>query len=249
MTKISIITVVYNAEQTISQCIESVINQDYPEIEYLVIDGGSNDGTLEKIKAFQNKITHFISEKDKGLYDAMNKGVRLATGDFVGIVNADDFLAGNHVISSLVSLINMHPTAEMICSSVSIHKGEVWDKAWRNYDATKFRLWQFRIGIQPPHPGAYIKRTLFDKVGLYNIKYRISGDFDLLLRMLYVNKAQAIYSSFISVKMRDGGLSSMGLKSKIRMNNEDLDALRKQGIYSNKILIWSKYIFKIFQLN
>jgi glycosyltransferase involved in cell wall biosynthesis len=246
--KISIVTVVFNADPTIAQCIESVLNQDYPHIEYIIVDGKSTDDTLRIVHSYQERIDVIISEKDKGLYDAMNKGIQAASGDFIGIVNADDFLASPYVISHLASLITSHPNAEAICSSVAIFKEDKWNKPWRIYDATRFKLWQFRLGIQPPHPGCYIKRECFSQYGNYNSKYRISGDFDILLRFLYVHRIKAIYTDFISVHMRDGGLSSMGLKSKIKMNNEDLDALKSQGIYSNKLMVWSKYLIKIFQL-
>lgn len=245
--KVSIITVVYNGSKTIAQCIESVIGQNYPNIEYIVIDGNSTDGTQAIVAAYQHKISTFVSEPDKGLYDAMNKGVQRASGDIVGIVNADDFLADNLVISRIVKLFEDNDT-DAVCSSVAIYKNEDFVKPWRFYDATRFRLWQFRIGIQPPHPGFYVKRTYYQNLGLHDTQFRISGDFDILLRMLYVHKIKATYTKFISVKMRDGGISSKDWESKIKMNKEDLISLKKYGIKSNIVLIWFKYFIKVFQL-
>lgn len=245
--KISIVTVVYNGSKTIAQCIDSVLAQNYPNIEYIVVDGNSKDGTQDIVKRYGTKVSTFISEPDKGLYDAMNKGVSVATGDIVGILNADDFFANNEVISQIAELFTSK-SVDAVCSSVAIYKDENFDKPWRLYNAKNFRLWQFRIGIQPPHPGFYVKKEWYDKLGLYDKQFKISGDFDLLLRMLFVNKIKAVYTDLLSVKMRDGGVSSKDFKSKVLMNKEDLTSLRKNGIKSNLFLIWCKYLLKIFQL-
>lgn len=245
--KVSIITVVYNGSQTIAQCIDSVINQTYSNIEYIVIDGNSSDGTQSIVSSYANKITTFISEPDKGLYDAMNKGIQRASGDIIGIVNADDFLADNQVISKIVAIFNSRQT-DAVSSSIAIYKNDNFKKIWRFYNAKRFRLWQFRIGIQPPHPGFYVKKECYENFGIYDPQFSISGDFDLLLRMLYIHKIKCIYSDLISVKMRDGGISSKDFKSKIKMNREDLVSLRKNGIKSNILLIWLKYFIKFFQL-
>ena len=245
--KISIITVCYNANEHISKCIDSVLAQDYKNIEYIIIDGASSDGTIETIKVYGDKISKFISEKDKGIYDAMNKGVSLATGDVVGILNADDIYANSQVISTIVTAFK-GSKVDAICSDVGIYKDTAFQNQFRYYKASRFKLWQFRLGMQPPHPGFFVKNECYIKHGNFYDSYRISADFDLMLRFLWVHKTTFANIPFMSVKMLDGGASSSGLKSKIKMNKEDLDSLKRNGIYSNTFLIWSKYFLKVFQL-
>ncbi|MBC7425285.1 MAG: glycosyltransferase [Bacteroidia bacterium] len=245
--KISIITVVYNAESTIAQCVESVLSQEHPDIEYIVVDGNSKDNTINVLEPYRNKISHLVSEPDKGLYDAMNKGIRLATGDIVGILNADDFYASNQVLNYVNSQFT-NSDIEGLCTDVAIYKNENFTKPFRYYSAQSFSTWQFIIGIQPPHPGFFVKKNCYDKFGLYDPEYRIAGDFELLLRFIKINKIKTVYNNFLSVKMRDGGLSASGFKSKVKMNKEDLKALKKHGIFSFGLLIWTKYIFKLKQL-
>lgn len=245
--KISIVTVCYNANKHIHKCIESVLNQDYSNVEYIIVDGASNDGTKETIQSYGDKISTFVSEKDKGIYDAMNKGVALATGEVVGILNADDIYANNEVISTIAEAFEQNKV-DAICSDVGIYKDSDFTQQFRYYKASKFKLWQFRLGMQPPHPGFFVKNECYQKFGNFYDSYRISADFDLLMRFLWVHKIPYKNMDFMSVKMLDGGASASGLKSKIKMNKEDLDSLKRQGIYSNSLLIWSKYFFKVFQL-
>lgn len=246
---ISIITVCYNAERTINQTINSVLNQDYPDIEYILIDGASTDGTWGIIHSNRHRIAKSLSEPDKGLYDAINKGLDLATGDVVGLLHSDDFYRDNHVLSHIANLFLANPKTEAVSSSVQIFKDEDFITAFRTYNATKFRKWQFRMGIQPPHPGFFIRMEALKKVGKYDISYRISGDFDWLLRALWIHNLKTIYTEFITVCMRDGGMSSSGLKSKIRMNAEDLRSLKSHHLFSNSIFIYCKYLIKAFQVN
>ena len=246
--KVSVITVVYNGEKTIAEAINSVLSQDYDNIEYIIVDGASKDGTMSIVNQFGNKISKVVSEPDKGLYDAMNKGLALATGDVIGILNADDLYANNQVVSAIVSTFEQNQELDAVSSDVAIYKEENFSRPWRYYAAKSFRLWQFRLGIQPPHPGFFVKRTVYEKYGNFDTQYRISADFDLLLRFLYIHKTKTKYIDLLSVKMRDGGLSSQGLKSKILMNKEDLHSLRKNGVWSFGLLIWSKYLIKVFQL-
>ncbi|MDI1235323.1 MAG: glycosyltransferase family 2 protein [bacterium] len=247
--KVSIITICFNAEKTIGQTIESVLNQQYNNIEYIIIDGASKDNTLSVIEPFRLRISKVISEPDKGLYDAFNKGLRLATGDIIGILNSDDFYPNSMVIQKVVNIFNNNAGAEAVSTSVQIFKNNQFIQPFRTYKAKNFKLWQFRFGMQPPHPGFFITKEALSKVGYYNDQYRISGDFDWLLRAILLNKVKTIYDNFITVYMRDGGLSASGFSSKKRMNQENLKSLRSNGIYSNQLLIYSKYLFKIFQLN
>jgi glycosyltransferase involved in cell wall biosynthesis len=245
--KVSIITICFNAENTISDTIQSVINQTYQNIEYIIVDGASKDQTLNIVNSFSSPMIKVISEPDKGLYDALNKGFKMATGDIIAALHADDLYASNHVIDDVVDLFLKHQT-EAVSSSVYIFKHNDFKKPYRKYQADKFREWQLRMGIQPPHPGFFISKQALLKVGYFDIKYKISGDFDWLLRAIKVHRLRIFYSPYVSVWMRDGGISSSGWKSKVLMNQEDLDALKKNGFYSNLPYIYLKYLIKIFQM-
>lgn len=247
--KISIITICFNAEKTIAQTIQSVFNQLYENIEYIIIDGASTDNTLKEIEPYKQRISTLISESDKGLYDAFNKGLNRATGDIIGILNSDDFYPNNEVIGKVINLFNSHPNSEAVSTSVQIFKNNQFTQPFRTYHAKSFKKWQFRLGMQPPHPGFFITKNALTKVGNYNDQFRISGDFDWLLRAIWVNNIKTTYSNLITVFMRDGGLSASGFSSKKRMNNENLKSLKANGIYSNLIFIYAKYLLKIFQLN
>ncbi len=246
--KFSIITICYNAEKTIADTIKSVVEQNYPNIEYIIIDGGSKDLTLKAIEPYKYKIATLVSEPDKGLYDALNKGLKLATGDIIGLLHADDFYADNNVLAYIESLFEDNKTMECISSSVNIYKNNIFNKQYRLYKATRFKLWQFRLGMQPPHPGFFFKKEVLQKVGLFNTNFKISGDFDWLLRTIKVNKAKVMYTPFISVSMRHGGISSSGFKSTFLMNKENLKSIKANGLNSNLIIIYLKYFIKIFQL-
>jgi glycosyltransferase involved in cell wall biosynthesis len=246
--KVSIITVCYNSAKTISDTIQSVIKQDYKGIEYIIIDGVSKDNTLEIIKAFTQENILVTSEKDHGLYDAMNKGIKQASGDIICFLHSDDFYADNGVISHIVELFEKDTTLEVISSSVNIYKHEKFEKPFRVYRADRFRSWQFRLGMQPPHPGIFVKKEAIQKTGFFNSGYKISADFDWILRLLRIYKSKTLYTSFTSVKMRDGGVSSSGFNSKKVMNRENLRILKSHGIYSNTLLIYAKYLLKIFQV-
>lgn len=247
--KVSIITICYNAEKTIAQTIQSVLDQSYENIEYIIIDGASKDSTKKIIEFFESNISKVISEPDKGLYNAFNKGLNQVTGDIIGILNSDDFYPNTSVIKQIVELFESNPNIDAISTSVQIFKHNQFNQPYRTYHAKSFKPWQFRIGIQPPHPGFFITKSALLKVGNYNEQFRISGDFDWLLRAIWVHRLKVVYTNLVTVFMRDGGLSSSGFSSKKRMNEENLWSLRTNGIYSNLVFVYSKYLLKIFQLN
>jgi glycosyltransferase involved in cell wall biosynthesis len=246
--KVSIITVCYNAGNTIADTIKSVIGQDYKDIEYIIIDGASTDQTLEVINSFPKDNILVVSEKDHGLYDALNKGFALATGDIIGILHSDDLYPHPHVVSDIALMFNTNKVIDAVSSSVHIFKNNQFKKPFRIYKAKSFRPWQFRLGIQPPHPGFFSRRKLVQKAGNFNTSYRISGDFDWLLRVIHVHKAKVLYTDYVSVYMRDGGVSASGIKSKTLMNNENLTIIKSHGMYTNKLMIYLKYFLKVFQL-
>jgi glycosyltransferase involved in cell wall biosynthesis len=236
--KVSIITVTFNSEKYLEDTLVSIFSQSYPDIESIVIDGKSMDGTLSILQKYQNKIT-FISEPDTGIYDAMNKGIKLATGDIIGILNSDDVLFDNEIINKVVHSFS----SDVDCVYGNVILVNEFNKIVRNYSSANFELKDFEFGHMPPHPSFYIRKEAFQKFGYYNTSFMISADYDLLLRFLYIHKLKSKYLDFIVVKMRDGGISS-SLKNKWLLNNEILVACRLQNINTNFFKVYSKYIFK-----
>ncbi len=238
---ISVITTTFNSASTVDDTIQSVLKQNYPQVEHIIIDGGSNDNTLDIVK----KYTHlkWISEPDEGLYYGMNKGLNLATGEIIGILNSDDLYANENVLSQVVTEIG---NADGLLSNISIFDGPT-GKTVRNYSAVKWKKWMFRIGWQPPHPGAFFRSSVYKKHGHFNTKYRISADFDILFRFIYHHKISYVKSNFQSVKMRAGGLSQSGFKNLKIANNEDNQAIKSYGYFSFNLLIYTKYILKMVQ--
>lgn len=241
--KFSIITVVYNNE-CIGTAIESVIRQDYPWIEYIIVDGGSTDHTLDIIGAYRNKIQKVVSEPDLGIYDAINKGIKLATGDILGLLHADDFLSDDNVISRIASVFKQYPGINAAYADVIFTDREDLGKVTRYYSSRHFKPWMFKFGFQPAHPTFYAKRDLFAQYGLYSTRYKIAGDFELLMRFLYIHKVKALYVKDVWVKMRMGGVSTAGLKSLLRLNGEILHACRSNEVYTNTLMVYSKYMVK-----
>lgn len=242
--KVSIVTVCYNSARTLQETIESVLTQTYLNIEYIIIDGNSTDETPVILAQYQNHIAHMVSEPDRGLYDAMNKGIALSTGEVIGILNSDDILAHSGVIADVVAAMN--DNTEAICSDVNIFKDKK-ENVVRRYRCTRWKPWMFRIGHQPPHPGFFVRKRCYEKYGNFDLQYKRAADFELLLRFIGVNKINTKFLPYTSVLMRSGGSSQQGLKAISEANIEDHRALRKHGYFSVLPLIWCKYFLKIFQ--
>ena len=245
--KISIITVVWNGKDTIRHAIDSVLNQTYKDIEYIVIDADSIDGTVEIVKSYGNKITKFVSEKDDGLYDAMNKGIALATGDIIGILNSDDFYPNQHVISDVAQCFEMTANVDMVLGNVDFVPAENLSKIVRFYSSFKFAPWKLRYGFMPAHPAAFIKRTAYKKVGLYKLGYKIAADFEMFVRMLIMYKLTYVKLDQALVRMRIGGVSSSGIKSYWIITREILQALKRNGVYSNLFFVFMRLPVKFIQ--
>lgn len=244
--KVSIVTVVYNCAETIQGCIESVLNQDYSDVEYIIVDGGSKDGTLDVIEKYKSQLGHFISERDKGIYDAMNKGIRLATGDIVGILNADDFFYSTGTISEIVSAFKNDATIDATIADI-VFVNEDNSRILRHYNARKWKPEKFAWGYMPPHPSFFCKRELFDKLGLYKTDYKIAADYELLIRFLYVNKINYKYIPMITTRMRMGGVSTKNLNSILTLNKEIKRACKENNLGTSFLKIYTKYIFKPFE--
>lgn len=242
--KISIITVCYNSETTIRETIESVIGQTHPGIEYIVVDGASTDSTLSIINEYRKDISILISEPDKGIYDAMNKGVAAASGDFVGILNSDDIFINNNVIEELVSFLQQNPDVDGSYADLVFVKRDNVNIITRKYSSKIFSPSKIRFGIMCPHPTFYAKREIFHKLGLYDIDYPIAADFELITRFI-IGGVNLRRFDLIMVKMREGGISTSGFWQRIIQNFELVRACKKNGIYTNILFIGMKIPYKL----
>ena len=245
--KISIITVSYNSAKTIEDTITSILNQDYPDIEYIIIDGASTDGTMKIVNRYEQQISCVISEPDKGIYDAMNKGIKLATGDIIGILNADDFYIGSHVVTRVVKEFQLSNVGAVFADLVYVKPGNL-NKIERRYSSKAFTPTKFAYGWMPAHPTFFLKKKYYDRYGLYKTDYQIAADYELLIRMLYLNKVPYNYIPEVFIKMRLGGVSTSSLQSNIILNKEILRACTENGIKTNLIKIYSKYPKKLLEL-
>lgn len=244
--KVSIITVSLNNAEYIEACIQSVINQDYVNIEYIVIDGGSTDGTIDIIKKYENKINAWISEPDEGMYDAINKGINISTGDIIGILHSDDLYIDEHVIGVVVQAFRNN--IDSVYADLLYVERDNLENVVRYYDSSVFQVSKFAYGWMPAHPTCFIKKNVYEKYGLYQTDYVIAADFELLVRFYAKHRVSYSYLPRIIVKMRTGGLSTRNFKSNTILNSEILRACRENGIETNIFKIYSKYLFKIFQL-
>ena len=226
--KVSIITSCYNRKATISGAIESVLAQDYPDIEYIIVDGASTDGSLEVIRSYGERITKVISEPDHGMYEAINKGIRTATGDVIGLLHSDDFLYNDHVISHIVKQLE-ETGADFLYGNGLFVDSNNTDKVIRNWIGGTYRTWKVRHGWLPLHPTCYIRKEAIIKRGLYNETYKIAADSDFLLRYLMGGDLTVTYLNEYIVRMRMGGLSTDNGKRK-QMWKEDIRVYHSHGI-------------------
>lgn len=244
--KVSIITVCLNSIRTIEQCIQSVIGQTHSNIEYIIVDGKSSDGTIDMIEKYSDNIAHYSSKRDKGIYDAMNRGLEKATGDYVIFLNADDYYSTSR---SIETLVNHATVSKKDCyfGDIEFVSPKNASKVVRRFRSTHFKPVKFRFGFQPPHPTFFAKKCLYDRLGGYYPQFRIAGDFELMSRFLVVSGATYEHVPEILVTMRHGGISTAGLRSKIVMNKEIYQACKLNNIGTNYLMIYSKYLTKIFE--
>ena len=247
MTKISIITVVYNNSKTIGWAIESILAQDYPNIEHIIIDGASTDGTIDIIKSYSDRIAKFISEPDKGIYDAMNKGLKLATGDIIGILNSDDFYASNTAISDIVREFDTKKV-DLVFGDLVFVKPEDLNKIVRTYSTPDFHPDKFAWGWMPPHPTCYIKKSVYQRYGYFKTDYRIAADYEILTRFMAKHRITYSHIPKVLIKMRTGGVSTRNLKSNRILNQEIVRCCAENGIKTNALKVYSKYLTKVSQV-
>lgn len=244
--KVSIITIAFNSAETIEDTIQSVIAQDYNNIEYIIIDGGSNDDTLNIIEKYKDWIHKVISEPDKGIYDAMNKGVNNASGDLIGILNSDDFYAHSDVISKVVSKITEANTDSIYADLVYVDRNNT-NEVTRKWISGSYEDGMFLKGWMPPHPTFFLKKICYDKYGTYTLKLKSAADYELMLRMLHKHKISTTYLPQIITKMRVGGESNVSIKNRIRANKEDAEAWRMNGLKPGAFTRFKKPLSKVKQ--
>lgn len=244
--KVSLITVTYNSDKTLRDTINSVLAQTYEDIEYIVVDGLSKDKTVDIIREYEPQFAgrmKWISEKDSGLYDAMNKGIRMTTGDVVGILNSDDFFSSNDVIEKVVAGFTQDTDA--VYGDIHFVNPDNLQRCVRYYSSKIFKRSLMRMGFIPAHPSFYCRKECFEKFGYYKTDYKIAADFDLLLRFIYVHQIRIKYLPVDMVTMRLGGASTDGWKSRLVMMNEHLRSFKENGVKTNRFWLSLRYFYKI----
>lgn len=244
--KVSIITVSCNSVDTIEDTILSVSSQSYPEIEHIIIDGASTDGTTDIINNHKAKITYFISEPDMGIYDAMNKGIARANGDLVGILNADDLYYDCNVIASIVAEFKKTNTDSIFADLVYVKKNDT-SKVVRYYRSKNFKPYRFAFGWMPAHPTFFAKKEVYQRYGVYRTDYKIAADYELLVRFIATHKISYSYMPKILVRMRMGGVSTRSLKNTWTLNREIIRACKDNGISTNILKVLTKYPAKLLE--
>lgn len=245
---VSVITVSFNSEATIRGTLESVRNQNYENIEHVVVDGASKDQTISIVNEYREGLGTVISEPDQGLYDAMNKGVSASTGDIIGILNSDDFFESDDVIAAVVKVFENHPEIDVVFGDVVFVEPKNLEKITRYYRSGHFRPWKLRFGWMPAHPATFVRTSAYKRVGMYRQDMRISADYEMFVRWLLVEKLRYEYLPRVLVRMRSGGVSTSGVKSSIRLNREIVRACRDNGVYTNILFVLSKIPFKLMEL-
>ena len=244
--RISIITVVYNDVTNILETIKSVRHQTYKNIEYIIIDGDSNDGTKELIQNNIELIDFFKSEADNGIYDAINKGIRAASGDYVGFLHCGDLFIDKYVIAKVANEIQRGGT-DAVFADVDIVDAKDTNTIIRHYSGKNLSKWKLRIGAAPPHPSLYCKREIYKRIGLYKTNYRVSSDYEMIVRMFVVNKISYSYMNFSMIKMRVGGESNSGIIGQLQQNFEIIDAAKSNKFYTNIFLVFLKLPLRLLQ--
>jgi glycosyltransferase len=243
--KISIITATYNSSATVRDTLNSIARQQFPDIEHIIVDGLSKDNTLEIVKEFGH-VAKVISEKDAGIYDAMNKGLKLATGDVIGILNSDDFYNSEEVLAKVAGAFE-DPAVDAVYGDLQYVKQDNVNAITRTWKSGRFHKSYFYYGWMPPHPTFFVRRQVYDKAGVFNTTLRSAADYELMLRVLVKHNAKAAYIPEVLVKMRAGGMSNATLKNRVRANKEDLMAWKLNDLRPYFFTIWLKPLRKIFQ--
>ncbi len=243
--KVSIITATYNSAATVSDTLTCVQQQDYPDIEHIIIDGGSKDDTLKIVNRFSH-VAKIISEKDDGIYDAMNKGISFATGEIIGILNSDDVYSNNHVISEVVSAFE-NDAVDVCYADLQYVQQDDTSKVVRTWKSGKFSEKSFYWGWMPPHPTLFVRKSVYTKTGTFNTLLKFSADYEMMLRILVKYKMYACYIPQVIVMMRAGGISNASVGNRVKANKEDRLAWKLNGLKPYFFTLYLKPIRKVFQ--
>lgn len=262
--KVTLITACFNSAVTLPTAIDSVLSQKGVDVEYIVVDGGSKDGSVEILKDYEKKLFNlstiqpfnflWLSEKDNGMYDAINKGIRMATGDIVGILNADDMFESEDTLAHVVGAFRtggvesggVGERVDCVYADIRFVKDDLQTTS-RYYSAKHWKPWMLQWGKMPPHPSVYIRRSLFGQYGLYKLGYDIAADYELLIRYLRMAKLNTRYLNECLVKMRMGGKSTRGWRSNLKLNQEIVRGNRENGYFCCLPMLFPKYFFKVFE--
>jgi len=244
--KVTIITAAYNAAKTIDETLDSVARQSYPNIEHIVVNGASTDDTQSIIEQYRDKLAAIVSGPDHGVYDAMNKGLALASGEVVGFLNADDIYADKDVLSRVVGIME-HESLDALFGDVEFFRSEDPTRTVRRYRSARFSPDQIALGWMPAHPALFLRRRVYEHYGVFRTDYRIAGDFEYCARIFHSDTL--VYRSLPEtlVRMRTGGISTSGWRNTVLLNREVLRACRENGINTNIIKIFSKYPAKLME--
>lgn len=242
--KVSIITVSFNSSNTIKKTFESVKNQNYNDIELIVVDGGSKDSTIAIIEEYKFCIDKFISEPDHGIYDAMNKGILMSTGDLIGILNSDDYLSNDSVITEVVKY-HKNSIIDISVGNIIQFKNSNFKRA---YSSKKWSPKSLKFGFMPPHPSMFVKKNVYEKYGLYKLNYKIAADYEIMIRFFLKNNVSWGYSGVTTTKMLIGGISSSGLKSYKQITKDILQGFSENDIKFCRISVYLRFIYKFIEI-
>jgi glycosyltransferase involved in cell wall biosynthesis len=244
--KFSIITVSYNAVASIEACVLSVLSQDYPDVEYIVVDGDSNDGTLGVLEKYKHRFANYLSERDEGLYHALNKGIALATGDVIGILHADDFYTTSSVLSQYAKVFEKERCDAVYSDLYYVDAIDI-TKIVRKWKSGYYTPGAFLNGWMPPHPTFFVKREVYQRLGNFNREFKTAADYELMLRFIHKNQIKLSYLPEYTIKMRTGGQSNSSIKNRIRANREDRKAWEVNGLRPRFYTLYFKPLRKILQ--
>lgn len=248
--KVSIITAAWNSGATLRDTLESVLGQTYPDIEHILVDGGSTDRTMELVREYEPRYggrLRYVSEPDKGVYDAMNKGIRMATGEIVGILNSDDFYTSPDTVETLVGELERHKV-DAVYGDIHYVDGKDLGKTVRYYSSAGFRRWKMLLGFMPAHPSFYCRKEAYERFGLFKTSYKVAADFENLLRLIYVGGISIRYVPKDCVTMRIGGASTSGWTSHRQIMADHARAYRENHVPSNALLDSLRYIYKVAEI-